>query len=613
METLTYYQNHKQYGNRFLTDNQLTASNSFKNFSGVMDKQARFIEENQLLIKEDWELFVEQFTTLYDTADAGWRGEYFGKMMRGACMTYQYTKNEKLYDILFSTAKKMLKTQDEFGRFSTYEIEKEFNGWDMWSRKYIILGLLHFFEICKDEPFKNEIVSALEKHLDYITEKIGKDKITIDKTTTWWGGVNSASILEPVVRMYNLTGKENYLDFAKYIIDFLTNSQTNIFALALENKLMPYQYPVRKAYEMMSCFEGLLEYYRVTKEEKYKQTVVNFVDALKETDITIIGCAGCEHELLNNSCLSQTDTDYKGIMQETCVATTWMKLCNQLLCLTGNPKYADYIETALYNTIHGAINNNFCQTNGGFMFDSYSPLTLGKRGRKIGGHRNLNAVKTYGCCVAIGAASTALPLLNAVNVNKNGIVFNFYENGEVEIENFKLNVKTAYPISGKIEIEIVNAPETESEISVRIPEFAVNKSQVLLNENKIEMPKNLQTAHYVTVKSHFKKGDIIKVDLNLNPRVVRAKGVGEKPQSKNFFAVLYGPLVLARDVSFTNVDKVALDNGEVNVKIEENPTFNCVVKANVSIGNTSLEMADYSSCGKTWDENSLMQAWIECE
>ena len=49
--------------------------------------------------------------------------------------------------------------------------------------------------------------------------------------------------------MYNITGKASYLQFARYIIEYLTNSGANIISLALENKLRPYQYPVVKAYE----------------------------------------------------------------------------------------------------------------------------------------------------------------------------------------------------------------------------------------------------------------------------------------------------------------------------------------------------------------------------
>ena len=89
-----------QYGDRRRTDAQRIVLSAPRTYRGVMDKHARFIEENQLFNETDWMLFVKQYKDVTDiTAEdpigrLGWRGEFFGKMMRGACMTYQYTKNQ---------------------------------------------------------------------------------------------------------------------------------------------------------------------------------------------------------------------------------------------------------------------------------------------------------------------------------------------------------------------------------------------------------------------------------------------------------------------------------------------------------------------------------------
>ena len=44
-------------------------------------------------------------------------------------------------------------------------------------------------------------------------------KILITKTSSHWHGMNSSSLLEPIVRLYNLTGEIKYLHFATYIVD----------------------------------------------------------------------------------------------------------------------------------------------------------------------------------------------------------------------------------------------------------------------------------------------------------------------------------------------------------------------------------------------------------
>ena len=110
-------------------------------YSGFSDKAIRFVEDFQLLSPEHWARFVHQFHEKPDSNNAAWRGEFWGKMMRGACFTYSYTKNQELYKILADTVRDMINTADENGRISTYIVEKEFDGWDMWSRKYVLLGM----------------------------------------------------------------------------------------------------------------------------------------------------------------------------------------------------------------------------------------------------------------------------------------------------------------------------------------------------------------------------------------------------------------------------------------------------------------------------------------
>ncbi len=169
--------------------------------------------------------------------------------------------------------------------------------------------------------------------------------------------------------------------------------------MALEDTTDPYQYPVTKAYEMMSCFEGLPEYYRVTGIEKYKTAVLNFARRVMKSDVSIIGCCGTTSGRFDHSSVRQTDSTYQGEMQETCVTVTWMKLCLQLLALTGDVSFAECFETSLYNAYLGSINTENVLNENVFIelpaakvrevmpFDSYATLLGGARGRAIGGAR----------------------------------------------------------------------------------------------------------------------------------------------------------------------------------------------------------------------------------
>ena len=114
-------------------------------YHGIADEMIRLVQEEQLKDRALWELAAKQFLGAPDDADLGWRGEYWGKLMRGACMTWQYTKDSELYDILTDAVKDLLAAQEADGRISTYSREAEFQGWDIWCRKFCVSGYYSIF------------------------------------------------------------------------------------------------------------------------------------------------------------------------------------------------------------------------------------------------------------------------------------------------------------------------------------------------------------------------------------------------------------------------------------------------------------------------------------
>lgn len=592
-------------------------------YDGKPDDIARFVIKNQLLDKNAWNHFVYAYKNNVDIADKGWRGEYWGKMMRGACLTYMYTGDEELYNVLTEAAVDMLHAQTARGTFTTYNIEsEEFQGWDMWCRKYILTGFLHYYDICRDEVLKGAILKALCEHADYICKKIGsgEGQKEITKTSDFWLGVNSCSILEPMLGLYDMTKDKKYLDFADYIISTGgIDHEDSLIELALENVKKPYQYPENKAYETMSFFEGVLCYYELFGKKEYLTAVTNFVEAAFETDITIIGCAGCTHELFDNSALKQTEVATT-VMQETCVTVTWMRLLARLYRLTGEAKYMERIERSALNAMYGSINTDMiwqCASwSGGgergnrFVFDSYSPLYNGKRGIGIGGFKVYEDGFSYGCCACIGSAGTALYPLLAVTESENGVVIGSLQSGRVKARTPKgsatLEICGGYPVSGGIRIKVGLESSEELEIKIRVPE-GCRRFEVSVGGTDYGAVDG-----YVTISRLFSDGDIIDVLLENTVTEVKLNGKA---------AFMYGPVVLARDsakegriVDLTEpISPVRVDSA---LKYElVTPENGETVRVHLSLDDgTSLLLTDYASCGKKWnDENCMMTVWFNLE
>ena len=629
-------------------DDLLREGGSFS-CSGTADEMIRYVERAQLKDRSIWDMVTEQFAGTADDEDNGWRGEYWGKLMRGACIVYEYTRDAELYDILEGSAARLLSYADAEGRITAYSTENEFCGWDVWCRKYVLLGLICFSRICAAEELKDRVIRAACAQLDYIIAHT-EDRELYD-TSEIWGGINSSSILEPVVLLYNITENSKYLDLAGRIVRSGGAKGFDIFEAAYEDRLCPYEYPVTKAYELMSCFEGLLFYAEVRKSEKWRQAVVRFTDRLLEAEATVVGGSGCQHELFNHSALMQSGTKYDGLMLETCVTVTWMKLMERVYRLTGEMKYLEEAERSVFNALYGAVNtenaacgpeavfdepyyrevydratgrpvgqeaalavrrsaaggptgNNDGQAgnNGGQgqMFDSYSPLMSGIRGRAVGGFKSMEENTAYcGCCIAIGAAGCALAPLMAARGTNEGVEIDLCLPGTIRTEvhgvPVELKIESPYPKPGEILLSVKAEKETEWELRLRIPSFVEEGSVRINEEEPEEIPDQVRPGSFAVIKRLWKTGDTVRLSLNWRLRYVHGMENPEDEDSARQTAVLYGPLTLARD---RRLEKGAPED------------IPCQCRMEVPFGGKKIPMIDYASAGKTWREDSRMAVWV---
>ena len=584
-------------------------------YSGEMARSIEYIKCEQIKDDKLWKKFVQQFRIRSDANDMGWRGEFWGKMMRGACVVYAYDKDEELYSVLEESIRDMLSVQEQNGRISTYAPENEFVGWDIWIRKYVILGMEYFYEICRDENLKRELLHSLCRQVDYIMQRVGGDKgkVSITDTSTAWGCVNSCSILEAVVWLYKNTCQKSYFDYAEYIVGTGGCKDGNLFMTALENVCKPHEYPARKAYEVTSFFNGLLEMYKVTGDARYLTAVKNFAQAVRENDLSIIGCCGCEEELFDNSALTQTE--YRHITQETCVTVTWIQLCYGLLCLTGESVYADWIEQSAYNALYASVNypNNkeidFIPDSvekHALPFDSYSPLVYNRRGIVPGGYKLLNDNTYYGCCASIGAFGLGLIPQTSVMKGENGFVFHIFEDGEINAlwkgQKVKFRSQTAYPKGDSVRIKVELQTPMEMEIKLRSPIWS-EQTHCYINGELCEK----QADGYFLLNKVWKTGDEIILTYVPTLKVIEVR---------DKFAVQKGAIVMARDERFGEQidDSVHLceKENEIIWKSVAPTEFEArdVIELQCTDGKT-VRLCDYASAGMDWkNEKNKITVWM---
>ena len=340
----------------------------------------------------------------------------------------------------------------------------------------------------------------------------------------------------------------------------------------------------------------------------------------------MIGCSGCTHELFDGSTRAQTDDDFVGIMQETCVSVTLMKLMAQLLRLSGDADFADAIDRTLFNAYLGSLNTHRIpsvvpgndrhpELRGFLPFDSYSPLRAGTRGQKIGGLMRVTDSEGsyfYGCCACIGAAGAGIIPRTAVMRTQDGAALTFWLPGYAECTTptgkyMRFEITGDYPVGGSVRICVrLNAPERMT-LSVRVPAWS-RQTSVTVNGSAVAAAPG-----YLEINRLWQDNDTISLELDTATYAV----LPPDPEARGkYIALRRGCIVLAADARLgfdpdrAEVFPVDPDGRVRTVPADhaEIPDLNICVSAETADG--SIRLIDYASAGKTYDAGSLFAAWI---
>lgn len=474
-------------------------------------------------------------------------GEMWGKAVRSGCMFYRYTADPELKEILSQTVKDLLSTVRLNGSISCVPPEKQpdGSGGDLWERKYVLLGLDRYYDLVEADP---AVLRAMTDQADCIIEQVGEPpKVPI--TSLGWSPnhIESSTLLEPFMRLYNRTGEKRYLDFARYIVSTGGSEGYDIFRQAYDN-VPPHEMggPYPKAYEMMSMFEGAVEYYRVTGDEYVRRSFMNLYDNIRRNEITIVGNGGGDQpyhpavmgEGWDHTAVEQTNPDITRMM-ETCVGVTWMKFCSQILRLTGDPSAVDEIEKYIYNGLLGAMK----PSGDGF---SYVNLFNGEKVTNYGWGTTFGSLPVT-CCNLNGPMGLAYIPFVAVMESDRGPVVNLYNAARAELstpqgDSLSLRIETDFPLSDRVLVRVDPHAASLFTLSLRIPSWS-ERTVVKVNGKKV---RSVEPGAYLSLERIWKPGDRVELAFDMRCRLLDAPR-GSNRAGDSFQALVWGPIVLARD------------------------------------------------------------------
>ena len=537
----------------------------------------------------DYKKLVEPFHLRYEN-DGAWRGEFWGKNIRGAMLSCYVTGDKELAALLKASVDDMLSAQTPDGCISSYPYDKQLTGWDIWGRKYALIGLIRYYRLLEQDP---RIPVACARALDFLINQLREKNLQL-KECGRHEGLAACSILGDVVDVYRLTQEKRFLDFAVEIVESGCSMRHNIFEEVLKGTL-PCDLGNGKAYEMMSCFQGLAQLQEFIPNPKWHEVVTRFFKMVAEHELFVTGAAGCRDrwgEFWAEGNFMQTDNDMKhtGGLGETCVTVTWLHYCNEILRLCGDAAVPKYFERTAFNAILGGTDDT------AVLWVHRNPTPLAGPSHKV--HADDQIGRGFGtpfdghdCCRAQGPEGLAmLPALALMQGE--GESAPWYMNLYESMETPYFTMEGTYPFGGDA-LKIVFTKEMPRPLCLNIlPDVACVKL-----DGK-ELP--IQPDTYLTVADAFKPGQVIDI---LFDTAVKAERRG------NLVALTAGPLVLAQDSRiYGRAVGTPLQGCHFDFKrIEARPGFRaCFQNCDGRI------LCDYASADSTFQQDIFLQVWHDC-
>ncbi len=450
-----------------------------------------------------------------------WDGEHVGKWLHAATLAWVNTGDPALRQKLDRVVAELIKCQLEDGYLGTYLEKDRWTEWDVWAHKYNLIGLITYMRYTGNlEP-----LPACRRMADLLCNTFGDEpgKRDIIKAGHHMG-MAPTSVLEPMVLLYRMTGDQRYLDFCKYILRAWEQPNgAKVISTLLTAKRVD-KVGNGKAYEMLSCLNGVLEYYRTVGDPKLLEACLNAWNDIVKSRLYITGAASY-NELFHDN------FDFPNVANvgETCVTVTWIQFNAQLLRLTGEARFADQLERVILNQLFGA------QRCDGSAWGYYVQME---------GTKPYSSTLDGHCCLSSGPRGVALIPTFATTTDAEGVVLNLYETGTAHLTlpdktPITLKTETHYPSDGNVLVTVEPAQERYYMIKVRVPTWC-QEFTIKVNGKKVtELPGR---DGYVAVARTWKMNDRVDIKLKLEPQVI----IGDH-KNEGRVAMLYGPLVLAAD------------------------------------------------------------------
>jgi len=336
-----------------------------------------------------------------------------------------------------------------------------------------------------------------------------------------------------LIELYRTTGDKQYLNLAGYILKGdpripLTNRQIVYMfcGVPFTSRTKLEGHAVRAMY---ACC-GATDYYLETGDPAYWKTLNTLWDDLAEHQLYLTGGVGArsDGEAFGNAYELPNERAYG----ESCAAIGNMMWNWRMLSATGDAKFTDVMERALYNGINSGMSLD------GKMYCYRNPLAF----NPATGDKIRNPWYDTTCCPPnLERTFASLPGY-FYSTSPEGVYVHFYDNSELQwhLESgtpLVLKQATQYPWEGAVQISVAPATPEEFTLFVRIPGWS-KQNTVKVNGAQVA---NVVPGQYLPLHRKWASGDKVDLAFDMHPQVIHANPAVADDRGR--IALQRGPVV----------------------------------------------------------------------
>ena len=372
-------------------------------------------------------------------------------------------------------------------------------------------------------------------------------------------------------KLYVLTGEQRYLDQAKFFLDYRGKTTIKTEYSQSHKPVVEQDEAVGHAVRAAYMYAGMADVAALTGDKSYINAIDNIWNNIVEKKLYITGGIGATN---NGEAFGKNyELPNMSAYCETCAAIGNVYVNYRLFLLHGESKYYDVLERSLYNGLISGVSLD----GGGFFYPN--PL------ESMGQHQRQ---PWFGCACCPSNIARFIPSLPGYvyAVNKRDVYVNLFMSNTSQLsvagKGITLEQQTQYPWDGDIAIKVAANKAGQWAMKVRIPGWVRNE---VVPSNLYEFTDNLRPQYNITVNGNavngkltddgyftidrkWKKGDVVRVHFDMDPRTVRAHNNVEA--DRGFVAIERGPLVYCAEWPDNDFDIMgALVNQSPKMTVED--------------------------------------------